>query len=112
MLIRFWGTRGSVPVAPRADTILAKIARSLVAAAGRTFRDEAEAADFARTELDFATHGGFGGATSCVEIEAGEDAFVVCDMGSGFREFGISASRRSAEGHPRVYHVFLSHMHW
>jgi phosphoribosyl 1,2-cyclic phosphodiesterase len=111
MLIRFWGTRGSLPVAPHADAILAKVARALVAAGGRTFRDEAAAAEFARTNLDFATHGGYGGASSCVEIEAGEDAFVVCDMGSGLREFGVSALRRCAEGHPRVFHVFLSHMH-
>jgi phosphoribosyl 1,2-cyclic phosphodiesterase len=112
MLVRFWGTRGSLPVAPRADAILAKVARSLVAAGGRTFGDEAEAAQFARDNLDFATHGGFGGATSCVEIEGGDDAFIVCDLGSGAREFGVNALRRCAEGHPRLYHVFLSHMHW
>jgi phosphoribosyl 1,2-cyclic phosphodiesterase len=33
-------------------------------------------------------------------------------MGSGLREFGHSAMRRCAEGHPRVFHIFLSHMHW
>jgi len=112
MLIRFWGTRGSLPVAPHADTILAKVSKALVAADGRRFRNEAEAAEFASTELDFATHGGFGGSTACVEIQASEDVFVVCDMGSGLREFGISAMRRCAEGHPRVFHFFLSHMHW
>ena len=112
MLVRFWGTRGSLPVAARADAILGKVARSLLAAGGRTFRNETEAAQFAREHLDFATHGGFGGATACVEIEANEDEFVVCDLGSGLREFGVNALRRCAEGHPRVYHVFLSHMHW
>ncbi|MGA0603784.1 MBL fold metallo-hydrolase [Caulobacter sp. KR2-114] len=112
MKVRFWGTRGSLPVAQRADAALAKIARALVAADGRRFASEAAAAAFARRELDFATYGSFGGATSCVEIEASEEAFVVCDMGSGLREFGLSALRRCAEGHPRVYHFFLSHMHW
>ncbi len=113
MLVRFWGTRGSLPTAPRADVILSKVARSLVAAEGRKFRDEGEAAEFARTHLDFATHSGFGGASSCVEIDAGDEGpFVVCDMGSGLREFGVGAMRRCAEGHPRVYHFFLSHLHW
>ncbi len=112
MLVRFWGTRGSLPVAPRADAILAKVARALVAAKGRSFVDEAAAADFALEHLDFPTRGGFGGASSCVEIESNEEAFVICDMGSGLREFGVSAVRRCAEGHPRVYHFFLSHMHW
>jgi len=112
MLVRFWGTRGSLPVAPRAQATLAKVARALVAAGGRTFADEAEAAEFAQTHLDFATYGSFGGATSCVEIEGADGAFLVCDMGSGLREFGIDAFRRCTAGHPRVYHFFLSHMHW
>jgi phosphoribosyl 1,2-cyclic phosphodiesterase len=33
-------------------------------------------------------------------------------MGSGLREFGIDAVRRIAQGHPRVFHFFLSHLHW
>ena len=43
MLVRFWGTRGSLPVAPTADAIRRKIAQALVAADGRQFDDEAEA---------------------------------------------------------------------
>ena len=112
MLVRFWGTRGSLPVAQTADDALTRVVRALMIARGRAFASETEAAEFARTDMDFATHGTFGGATSCVEIEAGEDAFAVCDMGSGLREFGVNALRRCAEGHPRVYHFFLSHPHW
>lgn len=114
MKVRFWGTRGSLPVAPQPATIRAKIATALVAASGRSFADEAAACDFIDGELDFATGGTYGGATSCVEIEAGgaSDAFIVCDLGSGLREFGLNAMARCAAGHPRTYHVFLSHLHW
>ena len=112
MLVRFWGTRGSLPVAQKAGAIQAKIARALLAADGRRFADEAEAAAFAESQLDFATRGTFGGATSCVEIEGADDAFFVCDMGSGLREFGLDAARRCAAGHARVYHFFMSHLHW
>lgn len=112
MLTRFWGTRGSLPVAQKANVIQAKIARALVAAGGRTFSDEAEADAFARANLDFATYGAYGGASSCVEIEGADGAFVVCDLGSGLREFGIDSFRRIAGGHPPVYHIFLSHLHW
>jgi phosphoribosyl 1,2-cyclic phosphodiesterase len=112
MLVRFWGTRGSLPVAGRAEDVRAKIARALVAAGGRAFADEAEAAEFAARNLDFATYGAFGGATSCVEIEGADEAFFVCDMGSGLREFGLDAQRRCAEGHAKTFHIFLSHMHW
>lgn len=112
MLVRFWGTRGSLPVAQRAEAISRKVVRALVAAGGRTFADEAEAKAFADANLDFATRGTFGGASSCVEIEGADAGFIVCDMGSGLREFGLDAARRCAAGHARVYHFFLSHLHW
>lgn len=112
MLVRFWGTRGSLPVAQTAGAVQAKIAHALVAAGGRKFADEAEADAFARAHLDFAAYGSYGGATSCVEIEGAEGAFLVCDMGSGLREFGLDSARRVGGGHPPVYHFFLSHLHW
>jgi phosphoribosyl 1,2-cyclic phosphodiesterase len=112
MKVRFWGTRGSLPVAPKAGAIQAKIARALVAAGGHVFADEAEAAAFAAANLDFATYGAYGGATSCVEIEGADEAYFVCDLGSGVREFGIDAFGRCAAGHARTFHIFLSHLHW
>ena len=96
MKVRFWGTRGSLPVSAKAATIRDKVARALVAADGRRFADAAAAERFVDDELDFATGRTYGGATSCVEIEADDEAFIVCDMGSGLRDFGLDAMRRSA----------------
>lgn len=112
MKVRFWGTRGSLPVAQKGAAVRAKIVRALLAANGRSFAGVEEAGRFADEELDFATAQTYGGATTCVEIEADDHAFIVCDLGSGLREFGLDAMRRCAGGHPRVYHVFLSHLHW
>ena len=113
MLVRFWGTRGSLAVAQNASAIRGKIARALVAADGRKFADEEAAGAFIDGELDFATRGTYGGATTCIEIEAeGDGSFMLCDFGTGAREFGISAFGRMAQGHARVYNVFMSHLHW
>jgi len=112
MLVRFWGTRGSLPVAQRPPVIRGKLVRALMAAQGLRFADEAEAAAFVDAQLDFATRATYGGATACVEVEGGGEAFLVCDMGSGLREFGLDAFRRCAQGHARTYHFFLSHLHW
>ena len=112
MLVRFWGTRGSLPVAQTGPAIQRKVARALLAADGRRFSDEAEARRFAETELDFATGATYGGATTCVEIETGDGPFFVCDMGSGLREFGLDAMKRCAAGHQRTYNFFMSHLHW
>jgi len=110
--LRFWGTRGSLPVATRANAIRSKVARALVAAGGRSFADEQAALAFIDDGLDFATGNGFGGATSCVEIETEGGPFILCDMGSGLREFGIDAIGRCARGQKRDFHIFLSHLHW
>jgi phosphoribosyl 1,2-cyclic phosphodiesterase len=112
MQVRFWGTRGSLPVAPTAGAIRDKVANALLAAQGRAFADLDAARAFAAQELPFAAAQTYGGATSCVEIDAGDGAFVVCDMGSGLREFGLDAMRRCAAGHAREWHFFLSHLHW
>ena len=112
MLVRFWGTRGSLPVAPTADVIQKKIAQALVVADGRRFASEAEAENFVETELSFAAGGTYGGATPCVELEAGDGSYFICDMGSGLRQFGLDSMRRNAKGHPKTYNFFLSHLHW
>jgi phosphoribosyl 1,2-cyclic phosphodiesterase len=111
MLVRFWGTRGSLPVAAKAGAIRAKIARALVAANGHSIANLDQADAFIDQQLDFATSGTYGGATACVEIESG-DSFFVCDMGSGLREFGLDALKRCAAGHQRTYNFFQSHLHW
>lgn len=112
MRLRFWGTRGSLPVAADAATVAGKIARALVAADGRRFDDERAALEFVTNELPFSTGGGYGGATSCVEIDRGTGPFLLCDLGSGLRGFGGSAIARYAEGRPRDFRIFLSHPHW
>jgi phosphoribosyl 1,2-cyclic phosphodiesterase len=112
MLVRFWGTRGSIPVAQRSEAIADKVARALVAAEGRRFADIDEARAFADT-LPQAIGGSYGGASSCVEIEGGDGSFMLCDLGSGSREFSLSAAERVARGErPPIYNIFMSHMHW
>ncbi len=112
MLVRFWGTRGSLPVALTGDTVKRKIANALVAADGHRFADAGEAATFVETELSFAAGATYGGATPCVEIEAGDGSYFICDMGSGLRGFGLDSMRRNASGHKKTYNFFLSHLHW
>ncbi len=111
MRVRFWGTRGSLPVALKGDAVERKIAAALIRADGRRFADEGEARVWLASQ-DFSGRATYGGATSCVEIETGAPAFFICDAGSGLREFGLSAAARCAAGHPRRYHLFLSHLHW
>lgn len=109
--IRFWGTRGSLPVSLTANEVRARIAVALRAASGRSFASEGEIDDYLRS-LPFEIAGTYGGHTSCVEIDTGGPEYVLCDLGSGVRAFGQAAIARHGPAVPQTYHVFLSHVHW
>jgi phosphoribosyl 1,2-cyclic phosphodiesterase len=112
MLVRFWGTRGSIPVAPTAAAIQRKLVAALVQGAGRGLDTPEKAQRFVERDLDFAVGRTFGGNSSCVEIETGGGEYVLCDLGSGARLFGISVLARHGPARPNTFHVFMSHLHW
>jgi len=111
MRLRFWGTRGSIPVALTAADIRDRLAQALVRASGRTFADFEEAHAFATHELDFSLTHTFGGHTPCVEAVVPGDEYYVFDMGSGARPFGAHVLARQA-GRNATVNVFMSHVHW
>ena len=111
MLVRFWGTRGSIPVAMTSAEVKRKLVTALVAAAGRGLDTPGKARAFVEEELAFSVSHTFGGNSSCVQIETGGPDYVVCDLGSGARVLGNTVL---ATGGPRGhrFHVFMSHLHW
>jgi phosphoribosyl 1,2-cyclic phosphodiesterase len=109
--VRFWGTRGSLPVALTAPELRRKLAAVLRGASGRAFETQGEI-DAYLDGLPFEVAGTFGGHTSCVEIETGGPEYVLCDLGSGVRPFGQSVLARHGPGKPQTYHIFMSHLHW
>lgn len=108
--VRFWGTRGSLPVALTASDVRGKIVAALRGASGRTFSSDAEL-DAYVGRLDMAVAGTYGGNSSCVELECGGPDHVLCDLGSGVRPFGQAAIARYG-AISQTYHVFMSHLHW
>jgi phosphoribosyl 1,2-cyclic phosphodiesterase len=111
MRIRFWGTRGSMPVSLTWRDLRDRLTQALVAANGRGLDSIEKAAAFVERELAFTLSHTFGGHSSCVEFEAGTDQYFVCDMGSGARPFGAHVLARQS-GRPAVVNIFMSHMHW
>ena len=111
MRIRFWGTRGSLPIALTASDVRDKVVTALRRASGRVFESDEALSRFVDT-LGPTVSGTFGGHSACVEIETGGAEYVLCDMGSGVRAFGQAALARHGPTTPRTYHVFMSHVHW
>lgn len=109
MRIHFWGARGSLPASVTADTIRTKIQSSLKLALENDLKQESDIDTFIDEVLPFEIKGTYGSNTSCVEIRGG-DEFVVCDAGTGLRDFGNSQLERGIN--QATYHVFMSHLHW
>ena len=107
--VRFWGTRGSLPVALTAGDVRKKIVTALRAASGRTFASTTDLSARRRPPVRRRRH--LRRPQPCVEIETGGDEYFVCDMGSGLRPFG-QAARRAAPARAQTFHVFMSHLHW
>jgi phosphoribosyl 1,2-cyclic phosphodiesterase len=109
MKLRFWGTRGSIPVSVTAPEIRRKLIAALTGAAERKL-DSAEAIERYVDALDFDVKGTFGGHSSCVELDPGNGEHLIFDLGSGARPLGQSLIARY--GRTQTYHVFMSHVHW
>lgn len=111
--VRFWGTRGSLPVALTAAGLGRKLREVLRAARGRPIATD-EDIDQLLAGLPFALAGTYGGHSACVQIRLDDTTgtdHVLCDMGSGLRPFGQAALAQRA-GRAQTFHVFMSHLHW
>ncbi len=111
MQVRFWGTRGSIPVAAGGASVREKIRQALKLAEGRRFQTEEKIDTFIDEAIDFPVRHGYGGDTSCIQIESGDEP-VLLDMGSGLRRFGQQVMSAEQARRPRAFHFFMSHMHW
>jgi phosphoribosyl 1,2-cyclic phosphodiesterase len=110
--VRFWGTRGSIPVGASPAALRRKLIAAVGQAAGRELTTPEAIETFVDRELDFTVRHTFGGDSSCVQLDhGGDDEYVLCDLGSGARAFGnhVLATRH---GVPGTFHVFMSHTHW
>ena len=112
MEVKFWGTRGSLPVALTTDKIEAKLRAALRRANGRTLNSDADIDEFLVEELAFPDRGTFGGNSSCVEIIPGSDSYFICDLGSGVRAFSQNLIERQKSAGPHTFNIFVSHVHW
>ncbi len=121
MLLRFWGTRGSIPAPIRPEQVQAKI-KAILKAAGQKKIDlaDSKALHAFTVELMRSLEGStVGGNTTCVTVEIG-DELIIFDAGSGIRELGDylmdpKNERAKAYGFARGKGratMFFTHTHW
>lgn len=111
MLVRFWGTRGSLPTPMESGQIREKARAIAKAAAGQTFADDAAVEAFLDDQPFWAANT-YGGDTSCLEVELEGEEHLLCDFGSGARRLGGAMIGKYGPGNGQTYHVLMSHLHW
>ena len=109
MNVRFWGVRGSIATPLTNCEIEAKMKEALRRGMRKELKNEVEVAEFFRN-LPWHVRQTAGGNTSCVEINAGDDLFIM-DAGTGIRPLGIKLMQES-KGNPVKANILLSHTHW
>jgi phosphoribosyl 1,2-cyclic phosphodiesterase len=110
MKVCFWGARGSLPVSVTAKQVRSKVFAAVKEAAKHDFNSDADIERFIDEKLPFSVRGSYGGNTSCIEIKGG-DEYIICDAGTGLRDFG-NYMMGSGYGGNGVYNIFISHLHW
>lgn len=110
MKIKFWGTRGSLPIALTAADMRAKIYSALEGAAGEDLSTPENINNYIN-QLNFSVSGTYGGNTSCIEVDVDSDERFILDLGSGARPLGGNMLKQYGSK-LQTYHVFLSHVHW
>ena len=115
MRVRFWGTRGSIPVSLTWRDMRDRLVKAMVLAAPHNLDTAEKAQAFVAKHFEFSLSHTFGGHSSCVELETAASAdagqYFVCDMGSGARAFGEHVLARQSR-RPATVNIFMSHMHW
>ncbi|WP_020588327.1 MBL fold metallo-hydrolase [Desulfobacter curvatus] len=114
MNIKFWGSRGSIPISLSSHDIEHKLAKALQMAGSHNLSSENEISRFIKG-LPFSIRGTFGSNTSCVQVE-GEDKkqIIICDSGTGIRDLGTYLATAINRDGPQNFaiHIFISHLHW
>lgn len=99
---KFWGVRGSVPSPLTPAQVRAKVLRAI-----GLVRNEGISSD----DLAFADVSTYGGNTTCVEIKADDQQFIL-DMGTGIRELGKSQMDEAFKTKRLDGVILQSHVHW
>ena len=112
MHVRFWGTRGSLPVSLTAENTRSKVIAALEAAVGLNLDSREKIERFVDSVLPFEIAATFGGNSSCVQLKSDGAEHVFLDFGSGARPLSAHYLQNHPPAEPQTYHVFMSHLHW
>lgn len=108
--VQFWGVRGSIP-SPKTPSMTREHLRELLIDFEKSKASSGTSADAYLNELPVWRTEGYGGDTSCVEVEAGS-ARLIIDAGSGLRRLGDKLMTGPCGKGQGEVHLLFTHFHW
>lgn len=109
-LVRFWGVRGSLPSSPPPHAVAGHVRRHLKQFFASGF-SQPEQIDEYLQRLSLVERGGYGTATTCVEVRSGKGQIII-DGGSGIHRLSEEMMKGPARQGRGTIHIFLTHFHW
>lgn len=110
MLVKFWGVRGSIPHSISSVAWVSHIEKIMKDFLTSGFKNADEVSHYlkSKTVLEI---GGFGTATTCVQLSQGSEAIII-DGGSGIKSLSDEWVKRSADRAESDFHILLTHFHF
>lgn len=108
MKLTYWGVRGSLPASPTPDQ-WSKTFAGLMSEFFKAGHKGPEDINKFVNSLHPARVGGWGGNTTCVEVETSTGTIII-DGGSGIRNLSEKIVKRLNKQKP--IHIFMTHFHW
>ncbi len=108
--ITYWGVRGSLPSSGSPQQNLEEIREIMTKFFASGYREATQIKEFL-SHQPLPKVGGFGTATTCVEIESQRNRIII-DGGSGLRALGEKVMLGPCGKGQGVVHIFLTHFHW
>ncbi|MEK2688983.1 MBL fold metallo-hydrolase [Bdellovibrio sp. GT3] len=108
--IKFWGVRGSLPSSPPPSAWVNHIEGVLQNFFNSGHHSAHQVSEYIRGLQEPAV-GGYGSATTCVELNCGNSQIII-DGGSGIRSISERILNGTAVRKKGPYHIFMTHFHW
>lgn len=108
--LKFWGVRGSIPSAPTPADWTYHIEGVLRNFFALGYRDPSQISKYMQS-VDVALMGGYGAATTCVEIQSARSQLII-DGGSGIRNLSEKIMSGTTGRSKGPFHIFMTHFHW
>lgn len=110
MHIKYWGVRGSLPSSPPPEVWVADFEHLMHGFFRSGYSSASQIKEYL-SHLSVPQVGGFGTATTCVEVQTANGHLII-DGGSGLRSLGEKMMRGAAGKGKANIHIFLTHFHW